>query len=266
MNNTIKFVATDMDGSLLNDNKQLPDDFHSVFEALHSRDILFAAASGRQYASLLHTFDAIKDRMLFIADNGALVMHQGKELHSSTIDKNSIHEILARVQTIDDCYIVLCGKGTAYINTKDEQAITEMRKYYATITYVEDLFAVEDEFIKVAVLNFHGTEEHVWPVVEPLFSNSHQVVVSAFIWLDFMEKSASKGTAIKHLQTVFDFTYEQSISFGDYFNDIEMLKETHHSYAMENAHPEIKKLARFIAPSNNDGGVTKVIKEKVLAD
>ena len=49
------------------------------------------------------------------------------------------------------------------------------------------------------------------------------------------------------------------MSFGDYLNDAEMMKETYHSYAMENAHPEIKKLARFHAPSNEESGVTSVL-------
>ncbi|MGL6150617.1 MAG: HAD hydrolase family protein [Aeromonas sobria] len=43
-----------------------------------------------------------------------------------------------------------------------------------------------------------------------------------------------------------------------------MLKETYHSYAMVNAHPEIKKLARFIAPGNDEQGVTQIIRQRVL--
>lgn len=264
MSSPIKFIAADMDGSLLNDNKQLPEDFYEVFEALQSRGVLFAAASGRQYESLLETFEPIKDQMLFIADNGTLVMHKGEELHSSTMNAESVKQITASVQNIEDSHIVLCGKSTAFINTQDERALDEISKYYAKVTYVNDLLAVQDEIIKIAVLNFNGTEQNVYPVVNPLFSESHQVVVSARIWLDFMEKTASKGTAIKCLQQKFGFSFEQSMSFGDYFNDVEMLKETYHSYAMENAHPEIKKLARFIAPGNNESGVTQVIKEMVL--
>ncbi|CAH6850437.1 hypothetical protein VCHA36P166_10247 [Vibrio chagasii] len=60
------------------------------------------------------------------------------------------------------------------------------------------------------------------------------------------------------------FTYEQTMSFGDYLNDYEMLKESYHSYAMENAHPKLKEIARFGAPSNVDAGVFQVL-EKLLA-
>jgi Cof subfamily protein (haloacid dehalogenase superfamily) len=262
--NNIKFIAADMDGSLLNDNKQLPDDFYEIFEQLKARGVMFAAASGRQYESLLETFGSIKDEMLFISDNGTLVMHQDKELHSSTIDQQSVKQIINNIQAIDSTYIILCGKGIAYIDTQEPEALSEIRKYYAKVKHVDDLLSVEDDIIKIAVLNFNGTEKHVYPVASPLFSDSLQVVVSAHVWLDFMEKSASKGTAIKIIRERFGFSYEQCMSFGDYFNDVEMLKETHFSYAMENAHPEIKKLARFIAPTNNESGVTRIIREKVL--
>jgi hydroxymethylpyrimidine pyrophosphatase-like HAD family hydrolase len=56
-----------------------------------------------------------------------------------------------------------------------------------------------------------------------------------------------------------NFTFEQTMSFGDYFNDVEMLKESYYSYAMENAHPGVKELARFSAPSNTEDGVIKAV-------
>ncbi|WP_318472157.1 Cof-type HAD-IIB family hydrolase [Photobacterium leiognathi] len=264
MTASIKFIATDMDGTLLCEKKQLPLDFYDVFNQLQQKNVLFAAASGRQYQSLVNTFAPIKDEMIFIAENGTLVMYQGKELYSSTIPTNEIHDILKAVKQVQGCDIVLCGKNAAYTEATSEQALDEIRKYYHNLELVDDLLAVDDEFIKVAVLNFNGTEEHVYPVLSPLFGNTHQVVVSAKIWLDLMDKNASKGAAIKHMQQVFDFTFEQSMSFGDFFNDIEMLRETYHSYAMANAHPEIKKLARFEAPSNNEQGVMTVIKNNVL--
>lgn len=57
------------------------------------------------------------------------------------------------------------------------------------------------------------------------------------------------------------FGPEETMTFGDYLNDLEMLQVSEHSYAMENAH-EAVKVARFSAPSNRDSGVMKVIKEK----
>ncbi len=98
------------------------------------------------------------------------------------------------------------------------------------------------------------------------FDATHQVVVSAKIWLDVMNAKASKGAAIRHLQQALGFTRQQTMSFGDYFNDVEMLEQSYHSYAMANAHPEVKAIARFIAPSNEESGVLQVIQQQVLSD
>ncbi|GLT13601.1 Cof-type HAD-IIB family hydrolase [Vibrio algivorus] len=257
----IKFIASDMDGTLLDENSQLDPKFYEMYEKLEANGIMFAAASGRQYYSLVETFAPLKDHMYFIAENGTLVMHKEQELYSCIIERSEIEVIVQAARSIDGAHLVLCGKRSAYIETQDPQALKEFAKYYHRRESVEDVLTVDDDFIKVAICHFDGTEELVFPTIDKHFGETHQVVVSGKIWLDVMNAEASKGAAIKHLQNTLGFTYEQTMSFGDYFNDVEMLKESYYSYAMKNAHPEVKKLARFIAPSNQEAGVLKVINQ-----
>lgn len=262
MSNThIKFIASDMDGTLLDRQGRLDPAFFDLHHQLEQKGIIFAAASGRQYYSLKQTFQPIEDRMVFIAENGTLVMHQGKELYSCTIDKDAIHSIIDEARNIDDAHLVLCGKRSAYIETQDQQALDEIKKYYHRCEFVDDLLAVDDDFIKVAVCHFGGTEAHVYPALNCRFGKTHQVVISARIWMDLMNIDASKGKAIEYLRDSLGFTYEQTMSFGDYLNDLEMLQASYHSYAMENAHEKVKALARFRAPGNNEAGVMTVIRQ-----
>ncbi|NIY82874.1 Cof-type HAD-IIB family hydrolase [Vibrio hepatarius] len=263
-NSDIKFIAADMDGTLLDENGQLNPEFFDIYPQLTQKGIIFAAASGRQYYSLIETFSPVKEQMMFIAENGTLVMHQGKELYSCEIDKPSIKAIIEQARAIEGAQIVLCGKKSAYIETQDPDALKEFAKYYHRCQYVEDLLQVEDDFIKVAICHFGGTEELVYPAFNQAFGHTHQVVVSAKIWLDLMNAKASKGAAIEHLQRTLGFSFEQTMSFGDYLNDLEMLKASGHSYAMENAHPKVKQVARFTAPSNKEAGVFTVIKQQLL--
>lgn len=260
----IKFIAADMDGTLLDENSQLNPEFFDVYQKLTEKGIIFAAASGRQYYSLADTFAPVKDQMMFIAENGTLVMHKGTELYSCEIDKPSIQEIIKLARSIEDTQIVLCGKKSAYIETQNPDALKEFAKYYHHCEYVSDLLEVEDDFIKVAICHFGGTEDLVYPHINKAFGHSHQVVVSAKIWLDVMNAKASKGAAIEYLQQALGFSFEQTMSFGDYLNDMEMLKASGHSYAMENAHPKVKQAARFLAPSNKEAGVFTVIKQQLL--
>ena len=238
----IKFVAADMDGTLLDENSQLNPKFFDIYQQLEDKEIIFAAASGRQYYSLMETFAPVNDRMMFVAENGTLVMHKGQELYSCEIDKPSIANIIKQARAISGAQIVLCGKQSAYIETQDPRALEEFAKYYHRCQYVADLLDVDDDFIKVAICHFDGTEELVFPAFDKHFGDTHQVVVSAKIWLDVMNAQASKGAAIEHLQRTLGFSHKQTMSFGDYLNDLEMLSASYHSYAMDNAHPRIKQI------------------------
>jgi hypothetical protein len=74
----------------------------------------------------------------------------------------------------------------------------------------------------------------------------------------------NKGKAVDMIQRKFGIEKKDTMIFGDFYNDIEMLKEGYHSYAMDNSPEEIKRAANFIANSNEDNGVLEIIKEKVL--
>jgi len=257
----VKFIATDMDGTFLNQNGEFDPEFFEIHPKLAERDILFAAASGRQYYSLLDSFSDIHDQVMFIAENGTLVMYKGEELFSRPLDPKAIEGLITLARSIDGAHVVLCGKRSAYIETLDDRAREEVYKYYHRCEEVEDLLAVEDDYLKVAICHFDGSEKHIYPVLNPVFGDSQKVVVSGHIWLDVMHPEASKGAALKQLQQKLGISYEETMSFGDYFNDVEMLQESYYSYAVENAHEGVKKYARFIAPSNQDNGVLTVLKE-----
>ena len=78
----IKIIFSDMDGTLLDEQGNLPEEFPQVVEEMKAHGVLFAPSSGRQYYSLLDSFPAYKDEFLFVAENGTMVMHKGKEISS----------------------------------------------------------------------------------------------------------------------------------------------------------------------------------------
>ena len=80
-----------------------------------------------------------------------------------------------------------------------------------------------------------------------------------------MPYSVNKGSALQYFLRYFDAKPSELIAFGDGMNDKEMLELAGYSYAMENAEPALKKIAKYIAPSNNNDGVLQVL-EKYLTD
>ena len=66
----VKLVVSDMDGTLLNEKNEVSTRFFEQFKELQKRNIHFAAASGRQYQSILSKLDCIKNDISIIGENG----------------------------------------------------------------------------------------------------------------------------------------------------------------------------------------------------
>ena len=258
----IKLIATDMDGTLLDSNNKINPEFYEVFEKLKEKDIIFAAASGRQYYNLLGRFEEIKDNMMFIAENGTFVVHKGEEIILNSLDRKIALGLIEIGQTIKNAYVILCGKKAAYIANTEERFMEQVNKYYAKVQIVDDLSKVDDDILKVTICDFSGSENNSYKYFTD-YSDKVQIAVAGEIWLDMMSKGVNKGLAISILQKLLNIKYEETMVFGDYLNDLEMMQSAYHSYAMENAHCDLKKVARFRAKSNDDNGVVKAIKEKL---
>lgn len=259
----IKFIATDMDGTLLNSNNEIHADFYPMFQSLKEKDIIFAAASGRQYYNLLERFKDIKDDMMFIAENGTFLVYKGKELIVNSLEKNIAKELIEIGRTIPNSYVILCGKNSAYIESHDERLIKQTAKYYERYKIVENLTSIDDDILKVTICDFNGSENNSNSYFDE-YRDKVQITVSGEIWLDIVAKGINKGVAINEIQNLLNIDYKETMVFGDYLNDLEMMSSAYHSYAMANAHDTLKKAARFIAKSNDENGVIQAIKSVAL--
>ncbi|MEU5253995.1 Cof-type HAD-IIB family hydrolase [Streptomyces longwoodensis] len=258
----IRLVVTDMDGTLLDDDKRVPAGLWEALARLRERGVLFSPASGRQYATLAREFAEVADGMVFIAENGTYVVRDGEELSSDPMDRAVAADVVRAVRGLAaggvDVGAVVCGKRSAYVERSDEPFLAEVRRYYLRHEVVEDVTAVDDDVIKVALFDFGSAERTTAPALAP-FAGTHQVVVSGEHWVDVMNRTANKGAALRRLQRELGITPAQTMVFGDYLNDLEMLDAADWSFAMANAHPEVIRRARHLAPSNNDNGVLRTL-------
>ncbi|WP_344073516.1 Cof-type HAD-IIB family hydrolase [Microbacterium sediminicola] len=259
----IRLVAVDMDGTLLDENGRVPEGLWPLLDVMAARGIHFAPASGRQYATLRREFGARGDAMVYIAENGTLVMRGDVEISSEPMDRAFVDGLVHDVRGFaHDVGVVLCGTRSAYIERTDHAFRTEADKYYARLEEVEDLTAVDDTILKVAVFDFADAERETAPALAR-HRATHQVVVSGHHWVDVMNRGVSKGTALGRLQDSLGVTAAQTAVFGDYLNDLEMMGAADYSFAMANAHPDVAAAARFRAPSNREHGVVRVL-ERLL--
>jgi Cof subfamily protein (haloacid dehalogenase superfamily) len=257
----IRLVAVDLDGSLLDDAKRIDPSFWRFLDALDERGILLCPASGRAYPTLRRDFG--RDDLVYIAENGAFVVHHGHEVSSDTVPWEHAATIVDAVRRLAadgaDVGTVLCGKRSAYVERTDAAFVAQVAPFYAELATVDDLHTVrDDELLKVAVYDFGPAERGAGRALAPL-DGPVRVLVSQEHWVDIMSPTADKGHALAAVQRALGVTREQTMAFGDYLNDLGMLAAAGWSFAMDNAHPAVRAAARFVAPGNNDNGVVRTV-------
>ena len=262
----IQLIVSDMDGTLLDPEKHLPDHFSALLEELYCRDITFAVASGRSRAALLDLFGTMAEDMIFICDNGACVMLPHRAPILNRLSSRPIEQVLNLCQTLPGTTPVLCGFHHIYVpDTASESVRQEISRFYADfqILSYDKLYQVDEPILKIALCDQQTLEQKTYPAVQTLLGEEYEQLISGDCWMDIMEKGITKGMAVTLLQERLGITPAETMVFGDYDNDISMLSCAAYSYAMANASERVREQARFQAPSNAENGVMQVICEKL---
>lgn len=259
----IKMVVSDMDGTLLNSNHEVSNRFFELFEELKKRNILFVAASGRQYNSMVQKLEAIRDDIVIVSENGAFVKYQNEELLTTPLPNKQVINILDIVQKTTGMHAALCSKHNAYVGGESKDFIAMLSQYYANFNIIDLSSTIPDEILKVAIYHFESSEKYIYPALKHM-ENELKVKISGPNWVDVSSINAHKGYAIEKLMTIHNILPHELLIFGDYNNDIEMLALADYSFAMKNAHPNVLKVANYETLSNDDFGVEQVL-EKLLS-
>lgn len=266
----IKLIASDMDGTLLSRQDGLPADFFEVMEKLRAKGIHFLAASGRSYATLWQNFEPHPDWVDYICDNGACLVENGEVVQKNLMDRASVQKIIDVCTSLPGIRLVLCGVHGSYHAAKEPAYGDEISKYYVNEQLREDFASIDDDIYKVALLDLNGPEKNVIPALREAFGEeldaSLTMLLSGSVWMDVMAAGITKGVGLRYFQQRWGIAPEETMAFGDYFNDAAMFDHAYYSFAMENAHPGLKQYARFIAESNEHNGVLKAIRQYALEE
>lgn len=256
----IKLIASDIDGTLLEDGgSRLNPELFEVILKLREKGIQFAAASGRQWVSIEKTFEPIKEKIFYVADNGAYVGCHGRNLFLTPLDSTMARSIIRDIQDIG-LLAMAEGQDVAYFSEDSGDLFDWMvNNYKFHAVKVPDLLSVEDSIIKVSAYKPTGVEQAGSSLVEK-YRGQVKVTVAGDMWLDFIALQVNKGEALKLLQESLEIKPEETMVFGDQLNDIEMIQRAYYSFAVGNARPEVRAAARFQTDINMRDGVLKILK------
>lgn len=252
-----------MDGCLLDGKGNLPSDFEETFALMEEKGVVFAAASGRSIAGLKKPFGSFAEKMAFATDNGASAYFREEQLFSNTLTPEDYLPIIEEARKHPGVIPVICGTKTAWMENVDsysDEVIKEFQKYFPT--WSECSFdSVPDDVIKVALLYFDDIEKNIYPYFEKFNNGKILCKVTAYVWIDVFDASVSKGTAVGALQERLGISKDETIVFGDYLNDIPMAEYASRSFAPSNAHADVKSTFTDVIGSNDEGTVTKTIRD-----
>ncbi|MBT2683558.1 Cof-type HAD-IIB family hydrolase [Bacillus sp. ISL-37] len=253
-----KIVFFDIDGTLLDHDKNLPASAKEAIETLKENGVFVAIATGR--APFM--FESLRKELeidSFVSFNGQYVVFEGEPIYQNPLNNKKIEEI----------YQEASGKGhpVVFMNHKTMKSSVKHHNYIETslgglkFTHPEhdDRFYVDRELYQTLLFCEEGQEEYyreTYP--EFTFIRWHPFSV------DILPAGGSKAEGIKKMVERLGFKPEDVYAFGDGLNDLEMLKAVGTGVAMGNAVPELKELANKVTRDVDDDGIWHGLKELKL--
>ncbi|MQS76819.1 Cof-type HAD-IIB family hydrolase [Companilactobacillus halodurans] len=284
----IKLIASDMDGTLLNDKMAISDRNIEAIKKAQKAGIEFLIATGR---GLDEAKPFLRDQVHpgYITLNGAEVFNEKEELISSNpISEKSKNEVVKYFHKHNLYFEVITNKG---IFSDDEElrvsSLAELLvKLNPTTTYEQ---AMEDtlERVKLTPMKFVDSYDDIFndktykimkliafskdegkvlkPLKQEIDENIKDVVVTSSSPnnVEINSVDAQKGIALLQYAKSMNISPEETMAIGDNLNDASMIKSAGVGVAMANAIPEIKEIAQYSTDNNVNDGVAQVI-EKVI--
>lgn len=257
--------VSDLDGTLLSSDEKTSEYTNSVINDLVNKGMIFSYATARSLITAKKVTKGIDTQIPLIVYNGAFVIDNITEriMIANYFDK-SVHDVLEdlfcnNVYPIVYAYIngkekfsfvpALCTKGmTVFLNsrkgdvrTNEVDTLSKLKE--GSIFYITCI----DEPKKLRPLYEKYKDKYHCVYQKDIYTNEQ--------WLEIMPLEASKSNAIRQLQAMLNC--EKVIVFGDGKNDIDMFQLADESYAVANAHEDLKKYATDIILSNDEDGVAK---------
>jgi Cof subfamily protein (haloacid dehalogenase superfamily) len=280
----IKLIATDMDGTLLNEGRSISEEnIHAIKEAQED-GINVIVATGRDYTETIHPLKQAGLRLPLICVNGAdLRKEDGEILHQQTLSMDQFDQ-LNLILTEEGIYFEIYTSKGAYTND-DKQGLDLVIDLLLTTgefsSYDEAMQLAEKRFEEGAI---NRTKDYKDLLEKPnydlfkllAFSKDEtrrerakkriekemdvSISASARDNLEITHKDATKGKGLEIIAKEYGIDLAKTMVIGDNYNDVSMMKVAGYSVAMGNAETEIKNLCDMVTKPNSEDGVAHAIR------
>lgn len=263
---TYKFIAIDIDDTLLNDELVITEGTRAALKAAIDRGVFVTLATGRMFASAKKIAAQLELDVPIITYQGSLV----KTLQDNKVFYERVVPYEAGIELYHYCkanelHLQIYIDDVLYVE-EDNEKIQDYSKV-SNIGYTVDsdfLGRLTKPSIKMLVIDTPERLDRIIPELREKFKDVLHITKSKAHYLEFTHVEGTKGHAIAHLAKQIGCTTAEIIAIGDSTNDREMIELAGLGVAMGNAVPALKEIAQYVAPSNNDEGVKHVIETFIL--
>lgn len=259
----IKLIATDVDGTLVEDGSgNLNPEYFPVIEELMKQGIHFVVASGRAKSSISSLMKPIVDKITMIAEGGSYICTQNEDLLFYPIPMEMVKELIVDIRNLTNCEIMISSPKQCYVETNDQDFIQWMEQDYGfCVKRVKDLLEIDDCIVKVSLYHKINAGKEAEKGLKEKWKERLHLAEAGYEWVDCIMPNANKGIALSYLQEKYGITKEETMVFGDNYNDLEMLEQATYSFAVANARKEVKEKANYITDTNINHGVLQILKQ-----
>ena len=260
----IKLIATDVDGTLVKDGTMtINPEYMTVIRKLTEMGITFVVCSGRQYDSERKLFEPLKDLVYFVSDGGTVIRKNDKILKVHTLPDEtwkSMHRMVKEKMPECDCFIAT--PECCYAENENGRMFRWLRDSYGyDMRKVDDLSSLEGkQVLKFSVYHPERCEELCAPYFTPAWKDKVTLAAAGKEWMDSTPPEGEKSIAVEFIRQRLGISLEETCTFGDNLNDIEMLQNAGLSYAVSNSRPEVRAAAKNTCPPYWENGVLQILK------
>lgn len=268
---TIKLIAIDIDGTLLNEKHQLAPATIEAITAARNKGVKVVLTTGRPLSGVspyLKQLNISGNEEYAITFNGAMVQTlNGKVIlnHTLSFDDFLQTEMLSRKLKV---HYQIETTDKIYVTNKDQSPYTTAEGYLVRLPIeykTPEEFNEQMLMSKAMYVDYPEVIERIKKQIPATLKDSLYVVQSEPYFIEIMNKAASKGNALKGLAESLHLTAYQVMAIGDNDNDLTMIKYAGTGVAMGNGMDDVKNAAQFVTKTNKEDGVAYAIQKYVLA-
>ena len=266
-----KLILTDLDGTLLRDDKTLSPANRAALERAAGQGAQVVLATGRSYQSLSQELRDLPFLRYFILVNGAKVydLQTDTVLYRAEVPMEVAQGLFQLFEPLDAC--IDCYQND--VGLMDRKYYDHLERYIDdsnTLKMTQECRTPLDNFRETVrtggesvqkLQAFFHTPEARTEALRQLEEAYPQLILSSSLPgnLEINAPGATKGDALLALCRALGIDPACAVAFGDGTNDQAMLRSAGIGVAMANAEPEVLAAADLIAPSNQEDGVAHVL-------